>query len=166
MKGQFHVYVDEQERFCSGPLTNKDPVEEFDVSLEGAKTVLLASDSSDFYKALNFTWMEVQLLPGNRWLTEMDLVDTVGIPVDTTSLREKDNLLPLSFAEPVDDNWNIQLDADVVFDKRNKMPIVLVPMAQVCYDEIPEKYIYEGFSRHVSDYNHQVSQYRIFFTER
>jgi len=165
-KGQFHVYVDGQECFCSGSVTDKDPMGEFDVSLEGATTVLLAADSSDFYKALNFSWIEVQLLPGGKWLTELDLVNTVCIPIDATSLKDKDDLLPLSFAEPVDANWNIQLDAELDSDGENRIPFVLVPMAQVCYDEVSEKYLYEGFSRYARDYNCQDSQYRIFFTNQ
>jgi DUF1680 family protein len=164
--GQFHVYADGQEIFGSGPMTGKDPVGEFNISLEGAKTVLLVANGSDFYKALNICLMEVQLLPGGTWLTDMDLVNTASIPIDAKSLKEADDLMQLSFAEPVDDNWNIQLEADAVFHGQNKIPVVLVPMAQVCYDEIPEKYIYEGFYRHVRDYNCQLSQYNIYFASQ
>jgi len=165
-KGQFHVYIDGQEQFCSGLLTDKDPVGEFKVSLEGAKTVLLAADSSDFYQPLNFVWIQVQLHPGNKPLAKMDLVDTVSLPIDTSSLKEKDIPLPLSFVEPIDANWNIQLDAEVAFSSQNKIPVVLVPMAQVCYDEIPDECICDqGFYRHASQYNNQLSQYRLFFSQ-
>ena len=166
--GQFHIYLDGKECFDSGPVNEGAGAEGFDFPIEGAGSVLLAAECEDFYKGAPLAWMDVQLMPAGQRLGEMTLVETVCLPVDPASLKDRTDQAALSLVEPVDENWKVQAEVSVVTngkptEDKGRIPIVLVPLAEVCYDEIPEKCICEGFYRHTRDYNRQESQYRLFF---